>query len=189
MQKYDLTSRGIQQLFKKLLETNLLTKAEVEERTPLAERSIALEVFRCPACRLPQLHKFDECPQCGIVVSKFGGFAKEPAVSDQSPALSKTMTTVVSTPAPDDPSTLDILPNSAEVDTSQWMEYDRDREDELMPTPTPMAVPVTTRKGFIKITVNIKMDLLSRINELDGDLSEVVTTALERYLASEEPRS
>jgi tellurite resistance protein len=27
--------------------------------------------WRCPACNMPQFREFDECPQCGIIVSKF----------------------------------------------------------------------------------------------------------------------
>jgi hypothetical protein len=29
----------------------------------------------CPACNLPQFFQFDECPQCGIIVSKYRGGA------------------------------------------------------------------------------------------------------------------
>ena len=28
-------------------------------------------MWRCPACHMPQFQAFDECPQCGVIVSKF----------------------------------------------------------------------------------------------------------------------
>jgi hypothetical protein len=30
-----------------------------------------VKIWRCPACHMPQFHEFDECPQCGVIVSKF----------------------------------------------------------------------------------------------------------------------
>ena len=30
-----------------------------------------MKIWRCPACHMPQFHEFDECPQCGVIVSKF----------------------------------------------------------------------------------------------------------------------
>jgi hypothetical protein len=35
--------------------------------SPVPERKI----WRCPACRMPQFSEFEECPQCGVIVSKF----------------------------------------------------------------------------------------------------------------------
>ena len=36
-----------------------------------AEGSVPVEKWKCPACGLPQLKEFEECPQCGIIVSKY----------------------------------------------------------------------------------------------------------------------
>jgi hypothetical protein len=33
------------------------------------------KMWWCPACNLPQFFQFDECPQCGIIVSKYRGGA------------------------------------------------------------------------------------------------------------------
>ena len=30
-----------------------------------------IKVFKCPACNMPQPKPFDECPQCGVIVSKY----------------------------------------------------------------------------------------------------------------------
>jgi outer membrane protein assembly factor BamB len=71
METYGLSSRGLQSLFQKLVSAGLMTQDEVDDRAPLTERTIRLEVHRCPACNMPQLFEFDECPQCGVIVSKF----------------------------------------------------------------------------------------------------------------------
>lgn len=35
------------------------------------EEKPAAKTWRCPACHMPQFQAFDECPQCGVIVSKF----------------------------------------------------------------------------------------------------------------------
>jgi uncharacterized tellurite resistance protein B-like protein len=35
------------------------------------ETPSAPKIWRCPACQMPQFQEFDECPQCGVIVSKF----------------------------------------------------------------------------------------------------------------------
>lgn len=72
MEKYSLSARGLQSLFQKLQSANLLSQQDLDDRTPLTERTVTLDVFRCPSCGYPQFSKFDECPQCGVLVSKFG---------------------------------------------------------------------------------------------------------------------
>jgi len=71
MEKYSLTAQGLHSLFNKLIAANVLTQDELDSRDPLYERTISLDVHRCPACNMPQLEKFDVCPQCGVIVSKF----------------------------------------------------------------------------------------------------------------------
>jgi hypothetical protein len=71
MEKYDLTAQGLDSLFGKLIAANLLTQDELDNRMPLAERTVSFDVHRCPACGMPQLESFDVCPQCGVIVSKF----------------------------------------------------------------------------------------------------------------------
>ena len=71
MEAYGLSSKGLQSLFQKLVSAELLTQDEVDDRAPLSERTVKLEVHRCPACNMPQLFEFAVCPQCGVIVSKF----------------------------------------------------------------------------------------------------------------------
>ena len=71
MKKYGLSARGLQSLFKKLGDAEFITSSELKNRSDLRERSVTLQLYRCPACNMPQFYKFDECPQCGVIVSKF----------------------------------------------------------------------------------------------------------------------
>jgi hypothetical protein len=71
MEKYELTSQGVQSLYTKLVDHGLLTQEELDARTPLTMRTVALDIFRCPSCGYPQFSKFDVCPQCGVIVSKY----------------------------------------------------------------------------------------------------------------------
>ena len=69
MKKYGLSAQGLQSAFKKLVEAKALKQSELENRVPLAEKTVDL-VWKCPACGKPQTREFDECPECGIIVSK-----------------------------------------------------------------------------------------------------------------------
>jgi hypothetical protein len=52
-----------------------------ESPPPDYEQTIEL-VWKCPACGQPQTHAYDECPICGIVVSKFAGHLRKGIESD-----------------------------------------------------------------------------------------------------------
>ena len=69
--KFKLSAMGLQSLFDKLISAGLITRAELDERMPLSEKTVEIDIFRCPACDMPQFSEFDECPQCGVIVSKF----------------------------------------------------------------------------------------------------------------------
>ena len=71
MDKHKLSAMGLQSLFDKLLQAGVISRSELEERIPLSQKSVDIEIFRCPACGMPQFSEFDECPQCGVIVSKF----------------------------------------------------------------------------------------------------------------------
>lgn len=43
--------------------------------TPPAAKPKPAKMWWCPACNLPQFFQFDECPQCGVIVSKYRGAA------------------------------------------------------------------------------------------------------------------
>ncbi|MGB6066191.1 MAG: zinc ribbon domain-containing protein [Desulfomonilaceae bacterium] len=70
MEKYKLSGQEINLLMKKLVRAKLISETELSELQLLwAQKRGA--VWHCPACRMPQSHEFEECPQCGIIVAKF----------------------------------------------------------------------------------------------------------------------
>jgi outer membrane protein assembly factor BamB len=71
MEKYELSSRGLQSLFEKLINEGLVDLPDIEDRTPLHSRTVVVDLYRCPACNMPQFETFDVCPQCGVIVTKF----------------------------------------------------------------------------------------------------------------------
>lgn len=71
MEKYSLSAQGLQSLFRKLVESGLLTQYELDDRNPFHSRTVVLDLFRCPSCGMPQFEKFDVCPQCGVIVSRY----------------------------------------------------------------------------------------------------------------------
>lgn len=70
MEKYKLSPNLFEMLCKKLVDTGRLTPSELSELKLLWAQKKG-KVWRCPACHMPQYHQFDECPQCGIIVSKY----------------------------------------------------------------------------------------------------------------------
>ena len=71
MEKYTLSTKGLQSLFQKLVDARLVSKSELSNRISLGEDSVALDIIKCPSCGMPQFGSFDECPQCGVIVSKY----------------------------------------------------------------------------------------------------------------------
>jgi hypothetical protein len=70
LEKFQLSSNGLQSLFDKLVDSGLITQSEIDDRSSLTNRTIALKIHRCPKCQMPQLEAFDVCPQCGVIVTK-----------------------------------------------------------------------------------------------------------------------
>jgi hypothetical protein len=70
MAKYKLSEKDFRGLCAKLIEAGRLTEVELAELELLWAQKEG-RVWRCPACRMPQAHEFDECPQCGIIVAKY----------------------------------------------------------------------------------------------------------------------
>ncbi len=70
MEKYKLSTREINLLMKKLMAAKLISETELDELQLLWAQKRG-SVWHCPACRMPQSHEFEECPQCGIIVAKF----------------------------------------------------------------------------------------------------------------------
>ena len=54
-----------------MLDGGIIKQDDLDERMPLRAKTVEVSIFRCPACDMPQFTEFEECPQCGIIVSKF----------------------------------------------------------------------------------------------------------------------
>ncbi len=70
MEKYRLSRDLLQSVFEKLVDMGLLKRHDLEKRTLMSEKSIAI-AWECPACDIPQPKAYDECPRCGVVAAKF----------------------------------------------------------------------------------------------------------------------
>ena len=70
MNKYGLSSQGLETAFKKLIEANILQQSALADRATVTEKTVNLG-WKCPACAMPQDRDYDECPQCGVIVAKF----------------------------------------------------------------------------------------------------------------------
>ena len=79
MTKHRLSATGLHSVFSKLIEAGLIKQSDLDQRMPYYAKTVALTVFKCLACGMPQLSEFDECPQCGIIVSKYKKFKQQPA--------------------------------------------------------------------------------------------------------------
>ncbi len=67
MQKYGLSDKGLQSIFKKLVDAGMLEREESEKRASASEKSIDW-AWKCPACG-KLLTKQAECPDCGVIES------------------------------------------------------------------------------------------------------------------------
>jgi hypothetical protein len=65
MEKFKLTSEGLQSLFNKMLKARVITRAELDSRAPINERTVELGLFICPACGNIEHTEFTRCPKCG----------------------------------------------------------------------------------------------------------------------------
>ncbi len=70
MSKYRVSARGLESIFNKLMDAGVIDQKELDSRVDLSERTVALDLYKCPACGMGQFFPFDVCPQCGITVSK-----------------------------------------------------------------------------------------------------------------------
>lgn len=92
MEKYKLSSKGLQNLLTELVRAGLLSKSEVDRRATWVDSTVDLRGIlkqlgmdrsaarrtegagkpgRCPACGVPQTMEFDECPVCGVNIHEF----------------------------------------------------------------------------------------------------------------------
>jgi hypothetical protein len=67
MKKYALSAQGVQSVLTKLLNSKLVTQAELDDRVPVSERTVDLGLFICPACGNIQGREFVQCPRCNFI--------------------------------------------------------------------------------------------------------------------------
>jgi uncharacterized protein (DUF433 family) len=86
MDKYRLSSKGLQNLFQELTSTDVLKQSELDRRTSHSEETVEVVQIiqklgldrnrasedtanvpqKCAACGAPQTEEYDECPVCGV---------------------------------------------------------------------------------------------------------------------------
>ena len=71
MRKYRISALGLQSLFSKLSEARLIEQADLDKRMLNFDKTVELTMIKCPSCGMPQFSAFDECPQCGVIVTKY----------------------------------------------------------------------------------------------------------------------
>lgn len=70
MEKHQLTEEALNHLLKKLVESGAIKQSELDHRG--MDRSEGSDEVRvCPACGKRFVGEADECPKCGIVISKY----------------------------------------------------------------------------------------------------------------------
>jgi hypothetical protein len=70
MQKYGVSAKGLDKLFRKLVDAGLLHENELKRRNEDPVRTMHV-AWECPACGAAQTREYAECPQCGVIVAKF----------------------------------------------------------------------------------------------------------------------
>ncbi len=70
MGKYQLSEKGLESLFKKLVDGAVLKQEELEKRTPAPEKA-AEAAWVCPICGNPQNTHYDKCPECSVIAARF----------------------------------------------------------------------------------------------------------------------
>jgi hypothetical protein len=70
MEKYQLSEKGVQSLFKKLVDGGVLKPEELETRAPSPEKPVET-TWLCPICGNPQNTHYDKCPECSVIAARF----------------------------------------------------------------------------------------------------------------------
>ncbi len=70
VEKYKISAQGLQSIFNKLIAAGALQQAELDNRASSDDRTVNL-AWKCPACGKPQSREYDECPDCGVIITKF----------------------------------------------------------------------------------------------------------------------
>jgi hypothetical protein len=85
MKRYELSAQGLQSVFSKLVKAGMVTQAELDDRVPMAERTVDIGLYICPACGNIQAKEFTQCPRCGFSVPGYLKKPKEPEPPREEP--------------------------------------------------------------------------------------------------------
>ena len=99
MQKYRVSAKGLDVLFRKLADAGLLRENELHRQNE--DRATTTPVaWKCPACGAAQTREYAECPQCGVIVAKFQRKQSEAGEAEQYPESSFSQPSPLSVDAP-----------------------------------------------------------------------------------------
>ena len=84
MNKYRLSPGQLKSVMAKLEQAGLIEPPEPPAADPAEESPLYGPFFSCPACGLNQPGEYDECPRCGVVVSKYNPPAETATTPDPS---------------------------------------------------------------------------------------------------------
>ena len=84
MAKYQLSAAQFANLMKKLDQAGL-HKKQLGGPSDSSRHPAAGDFYQCPVCGCARIEPFDECPKCGVIVSKLGF---RPLVSSEKHSLS-----------------------------------------------------------------------------------------------------
>jgi hypothetical protein len=72
MEKYQLSKKGLQSLFKKLMDAGVLKpkKGGPEKSTSAPEKAVA-NAWKCPICGNLQTTQYNQCPECSVIAARF----------------------------------------------------------------------------------------------------------------------
>ncbi len=92
MQKYRLSAKSLDMLFKKLVDAKLLHENELDRRPEEQVKTMHV-AWKCPACGAAQTREYAECPQCGVIVAKFQSTRSEAGEADRQTVSSSSQPT------------------------------------------------------------------------------------------------
>jgi hypothetical protein len=83
MTRYALSAQALQSVFSKLVNVGMLTQAELDDRVPMADRTVDIGLYICPACGNIQAKEFTECPRCGYMLPDYLKKAREAETKEE----------------------------------------------------------------------------------------------------------
>jgi hypothetical protein len=78
MSKYGISEKGLAALLQKLVAAGLVQNRDPDDRTATQDGGAQI-VWKCPSCGSPQTRMYDECPNCGVIVTKLRAKRERPA--------------------------------------------------------------------------------------------------------------